>query len=324
MKKKLLYGLCCAALFVGCTKDPNEVFVPQGEQIPIQLLGSIDQIAASRVNDNGFCNGDGVGVYVVNYEGESAGTMLSEGNQVDNVRYVYNESENKWTPDYPVYYYDKVTPVDIIGYYPYVTNVENVNAYSFELAKDQSTDAANGLMGGYEASDFLWGKAEKITPTESRVNITFNHKMAGVQVELVEGTGWSENEWVGLDKQILVSNTIRKATIDLATGEVAPIGEVPTTGTIPAKNNDSWRAVVVPQTVEASVALFNITVDGTPYVYRYKVDGAPTAFEYFSGKLHKFTIEVSKKEQQGLEFKLIGASVSWAICTRSSPLSSTS
>ena len=309
MKKKLLYGLCCAALFVGCTKDPNEVFVPQGEQIPIQLLGSIDQIAASRVNDNGFCNGDGVGVYVVNYEGESAGTMLSEGNQVDNVRYVYNESENKWTPDYPVYYYDKVTPVDIIGYYPYVTNVENVNAYSFELAKDQSTDAANGLMGGYEASDFLWGKAEKITPTESRVNITFNHKMAGVQVELVEGAGWSENEWVGLDKQILVSNTIRKATIDLATGEVAPIGEVPTTGTIPAKNNDSWRAVVVPQTVEASVALFNITVDGTPYVYRYKVDGAPTAFEYFSGKLHKFTIEVSKKEQQGLEFKLIGEAI---------------
>ena len=309
MKKKLLYGLCCAALFVGCTKDPNEVFVPQGEQIPIQLLGSIDQIVASRVNDNGFCNGDGVGVYVVNYEGESAGTMLSEGNQVDNVRYVYNESENKWTPDYPVYYYDKVTSVDIIGYYPYVTNVENVNAYSFELAKDQSTDAANGLMGGYEASDFLWGKAEKITPTESRVNITFNHKMAGVQVELVEGTGWSENEWVGLDKQILVSNTIRKATIDLATGEVAPIGEVPTTGTIPVKNNDSWRAVVVPQTVEASVALFNITVDGTPYIYRYKVDGAPTAFEYFSGKLHKFTIELSKKEQSGLEFKLIGEAI---------------
>ena len=132
MKRKLLYGLCCAALFVGCIKDPNEVFVPQGEQIPIQLLGSIDQIAASRVNDNGFCNGDGVGVYVVNYEGESAGTMLSEGNQVDNVRYVYNESENKWTPDYPVYYYDKITPVDIIGYYPYVTNVENVNANSKE------------------------------------------------------------------------------------------------------------------------------------------------------------------------------------------------
>jgi len=304
MKKKLLYGLCCAALFVGCTKDPDEVVVPQGEQIPIQLLGSIDQVAASRVNDEGFCNGDGIGVYVVNYQNGEPGTMLSEGNQADNVRYVLNEEENKWTPDYPIYYYDKVTPVDIIGYYPYVSNMDNVNAYSFELAKDQSTDAANGLMGGYEASDFLWGKAEKISPTASRVNITFNHKMAGVQVELTEGTGWGENEWVGLDKQVLISNTIRKASIDLSTGEVTPVGDIPTTGTVPAKSGDGWRAIVVPQSVGASMALLNITVDGTPYVYRKN-----SAYEYLAGKLHKFTIEVSKKSESGLEFKLIGEAI---------------
>ena len=304
MKKKLLYGLCCAALFVGCTTAPDEVVVPQGEQIPIQLLGSIDQVAASRVNDEGFCNGDGIGVYVVNYQNGEPGTMLSEGNQADNVRYVLNEEENKWTPDYPIYYYDKVTPVDIIGYYPYVSNMDNVNAYSFELAKDQSTDAANGLMGGYEASDFLWGKAEKVAPTASRVNITFNHKMAGVQVELTEGTGWGENEWVGLDKQVLISNTIRKASIDLSTGEVTPVGDIPTTGTVPAKSGDGWRAIVVPQSVGASMALLNITVDGTPYVYRKN-----SAYEYLAGKLHKFTIEVSKKSDSGLEFKLIGEDI---------------
>ena len=76
----------------------------------------------------------------MNYQDGVPGTLLDEGNQVDNVRHVYNESENKWTPDYPVYYYDKVTPVDIVGYYPYTTNI-SVNAYSFEVAKDQSTDA---------------------------------------------------------------------------------------------------------------------------------------------------------------------------------------
>lgn len=304
MKKKLLYGLCCVALFVGCTTDPDEVVVPQGEQIPIQLLGTIDQVAASRVNDEGFCNGDGIGVYVVNYQNGEPGTMLSEGNQADNVRYVLNEKENKWTPDYPIYYYDKVTPVDIIGYYPYVSNIENVNTYSFEVAKDQSTDAANGLMGGYEASDFLWGKTEKISPTASRVNITFNHKMAGVQVELTEGTGWGENEWVGLDKQVLISNTIRKASIDLSTGEVTPVGDIPTTGTVPAKSGDGWRAIVVPQSVGASMALLNITVDGTPYVYRKN-----SAYEYLAGKLHKFTIEVSKKSDSGLEFKLVGEDI---------------
>lgn len=304
MKKKLLYGLCCAALFVGCTKDPDEVVVSQVEQIPIQLLGSIDQVAASRVNDEGFCNGDGVGIYVVNYNGDVPGTMLSEGNQADNVHYVYNESENKWIPDYPIYYYDKVTPVDIIGYYPYVSNIDDVNTYSFEVAKDQSRDAANGLMGGYEASDFLWGKAEKISPTASRVNVTFHHKMAGVQIYLTEGTGWGENEWNAVDKQMLVTNTIRKATIDLTNGDITPIGDTPTTGTVPAVNDGGWRAVVVPQSVGASVALFNITVDGTSYIFRKSEQ-----FEYTSGKLHKFTIEVSKKSESGLEFKLIGEDI---------------
>ena len=304
MKKKLLYCLCCVALFVGCTKDPNEVIVPQGEQIPIQLLGSIDQVAASRVNDEGFCNNDGIGVYVVNYQNGVPGTMLSEGNQADNVRYVYNEQDYKWTPDYPIYYYDKVTPVDIIGYYPYVSNIDNVNAYSFELAKDQSTEAANGLMGGYEASDFLWGKAEKVSPTASLVKITFNHKMAGVQVELIEGTGWGENEWAGLDKQVLVCNTIRKASIDLSTGDVTAVGDIPTTGTVPAKSGDGWRAIVVPQSVAASVALLNITVDGTPYIFRKS-----EPFEYTSGKLHKFSVKVSKKSGSGLEFKLVGESI---------------
>lgn len=304
MKLKTIFTLGLAALLMtACQKDLDELEIPREELIPIQLGGQIDQVAASRVNDEGFCDGDGVGIYVVNYVDGVSGTLLNEGNQADNVRFVFDEANLAWTPDYPIYYYDKVTPVDIIGYYPY-TNIDKVNTYPFEVAKDQSTAAANGLMGGYEASDFLWGKAEKITPTASRVTISYHHRMAGVQVELVEGEGFAEGEWEQIDKQILVSNTIRKASIDLATGIVTPTGEVPTTGIVPAKNGEQWRAVVVPQTVAAQMALLNITVDGIPYIYRKS-----EAFEYVSGKLHKFTIEVKKKEQSGLEFKLIGEAI---------------
>lgn len=303
MKTKLLYLLGLVIFMISCISDYGELDNTTLSGIEIKLEGLINQQYNSRVDDGGFCDGDGIGVYVVNYQQENPGTLLDKGNQADNVRYVYNENDNKWTPDYPVYYYDKDTPVDIIGYYPY-SNIDNVNMYSFEVQKDQSKGGLNGMIGGYEASDFLWGKAEKIVPSSSSVSIEFRHQMAGVQIELTKGEGFKDGEWNDLEKQVLISNTIRKSMINLASGQVYPIGDVPDTGIVPAKNGEMFRAVVVPQSINASVALFNITIDGIPYVFRKENE-----FEYHSGNLHKFTIEVSKKGLNGLEFKLMGESI---------------
>lgn len=304
MKRHLIFTGLLGLSLTGCVKDLDTPTVGEGDTtLPIQLYNEISQIPTTRVNDEGFCNGDGVGVYVVNYENGTAGTLRLEGNQADNVRYVYDEPNGKWTPDEAVYFRDKHTHVDLIGYYPYSTPT-SVEAYPFEVAKDQSTDAANGLLGGYEASDFLWGKTVDVAPTTQRINIKFQHRMAGALVSLSEGTGFAEGEFAQLEKAVLVTNTIRKATIDLATGEITPSGDVPTTGIVPYKKGGEFRAVVVPQTVAASTPLFSITVDGTPYVFR-----KTEPFAYTGGKLHKFTIEISKKSESGLEFKLLGESI---------------
>lgn len=298
--------LICGILSVvlgACSYEPDEMVVAVDQSYPIQLFNEIEQVATTRVNDEGFCDGDGVGIYVVNYDGGVPGQLVVEGNQADNVRYVYDEANGRWVPDESVYFRDKNTHVDIIGYYPY-GSPSSVDAYAFEVTKDQSTEAANGLLGGYEASDFLWGKAADIAPTSQRIAVKFQHRMAGVLVTLTEGTGFDTGEFAQLEKNVLVTNTIRKAVIDLSTGEVFPTGEVPTTGTIPYKREGDFRAVVVPQTVAASTPLFSITVDGVPYVFRKS-----EPFSYVSGKLHKFTIEVSKKNASGLEFKLLGESI---------------
>ena len=295
-----------AAVLVSCTADTDRQGpTPESPDglIPVELFNEISQVAVTRVNDEGFCDGDAVGIYVVNYENGAPGQLLVEGNQGDNVRYTYDEANMKWMPESPVYFKDKKTPVDIYGYYPYGVP-ESVDAYSFEVQKDQSTEAANGQLGGYEASDFLWGKAGNIAPTSSRIPVKFQHRMAGVLVTLIEGTGFEAGEYAGLDKAVLVTNTVRTATINLSTGEVTPTGDVPTTGTVPYSRNGEFRAVVVPQSVSASTPLFSITVGGTPYVFR-----KDEAFTYNAGKLHKFTIEISKKSQSGLEFKLIGESI---------------
>ena len=308
MKTKyiLLTGLLAVTLLSACTAEVD-LQSPSWENtdgpITVELFNEISQVAVTRVNDEGFCDGDAVGIYVVNYENGAPGQLLVEGNQGDNVRYTYDEANMKWVPESPVYFKDKKTPVDIYGYYPYGVP-ESVKAYSFEVQKDQSTEAANGQLGGYEASDFLWGKAENIAPTSSRIPVKFQHRMAGVLVTLIEGTGFEAGEYAGLDKAVLVTNTVRTATIDLSTGEVTPTGDVPATGTVPYSRNGEFRAVVVPQSVAASTPLFSITVGGTPYVFR-----KDEAFTYNVGKLHKFTIEISKKSQSGLEFKLIGESI---------------
>lgn len=298
--------LICGILSVvlgACSYEPDGMSVAVDQSYPIQLFNEIEQVATTRVNDEGFCDGDGVGIYVVNYDGGLPGQLVVDGNQADNVRYVYDEANGRWVPDESVYFRDKNTHVDIIGYYPY-GSPSSVDAYAFEVAKDQSTEAANGLLGGYEASDFLWGKAADIAPTSQRIAVKFQHRMAGVLVTLSEGTGFDTGEFAQLEKSVLVTNTIRKAVIDLSTGEVFPTGEVPTTGTVPYKRDGDFRAVVVPQTVAASTPLFSITVDGVPYVFRKS-----EPFSYVSGKLHKFTIEVSKKSASGLEFKLLGESI---------------
>lgn len=301
--KKLFISVLACMLLVGCTDD-FEVQEPQIEgQYPVTLYNEIVQVATTRVNDSGFCNGDGVGIYVVNQENGAAGTLKLKGNQADNVKYVYEEGSGKWNPETPVYFRDKKTHVDIYGYYPY-SDPTSIEEFPYELAKDQSTDAANGLLGGYEASDFLWGKSADIAPTTNRISLKFRHAMASVVVQLAEGTGFTSGEWTELDKSVLVTNTIRKARINLATGVVTPEGEVPTTGTVPHSNGDEFRAIVVPQSVPASTALFSITVDGVPYVFRKSA-----VFEYVAGKTHKFTIEISKKSQSGLEFKLLGESI---------------
>ena len=297
-----------AVALSGCHTDDDFIAPEVDTSLPIQLFNEIVQVPTTRVNDEGFCDGDAVGIYVVNFENGSSGTMQVEGNQADNVKYIYDEANLKWTPEQDVYFRDRNTHVDIYGYYPYA-NPASIGAYPFEVQKDQSTAATNGALGGYEASDFLWGKAADITPTASRINLKFNHRMAGVQITLVEGTGWDEGEWEQIDKAALVVNTKRKAVIDLATGEVAATGDVPTTGTVPYKSGEDFRAVVVPQTVAAGSAIFSLTVDGVPYSYKHKVEDTYSDFEYISGKLHKSSIKVSKKSQNGVEFELLSNSI---------------
>ena len=271
---------------------------------PIVIAGSINQEYATRANDEGFCNGDVVGIYVVDYDGETPGTLKNEGNRADNLRFTFDEANYKWNPAYEIYWKDKNTHIDLYGYYPW-GSPEDVENYSFEVEKDQRREAANGQMGGYEASDFLWGKSEDNAPTANVIRISFGHKMAAVRMSLVEGTGFEEGEWAAAQKQVIILNTARKSSINLKTGVVTASDEIATTGTIPYKSGDDFRAIVVPQTVPAGTDLISVTVDGESYFLKKSED-----MIYNPSKQHNFTLTINKRAAGGgLEFVLTSESI---------------
>lgn len=302
---RFLIGTTVATLLVTTSCVQDETVIEDGIEVQrkITLAGEITQVYQTRVNDAGFCDGDAVGIYIVDYDGETPGTLLESGNRADNMKYTFNEAAFRWTPSYDVYWKNDKTCIDVYGYYPY-SSPNDIATYSFEVQKDQSTSAAYGKIGGYEASDFLWGKVEHASPTDKVIKLGFGHRMACARITLAEGTGFTDGEWANLEKAVLVLNTKRDATIDLATGTVTATGEIPTTGTIPYRDGNDFRAIVVPQSVAAGTPLLSITVGGTPYIFKKDEE-----YVFTASKQHNFTITVNKRETSGYEFIVSSESI---------------
>lgn len=294
VKHTLLYLLAAGAmLLTGCSDDFFGDKTEQHDSNRIQLSGNIDQLAVTRVNDNGFCNGDVMGVYIVDYEGNKPGTLKVNGNRGDNVRHTFDEPNYKWNSAYDLFWKDKHTHIDVYGYYPFA-NPESIEDYQFEVQKDQSKATKNGEMGGYEASDFLWGKVSDVAPTTSVIRLPMAHRMSNARVTLIQGSGFAEGEWANLEKIVLTANVARKASINLSTGEIKTAGSAESTMTIPSRTNDEWRTIVVPQTVAAGTTLFSITIGGVPYKFTKN-----EALTYVAGKMMNFGIKVDKQTGSG-------------------------
>ena len=305
-KNTIIYmaAMVVALLLGACSDDMFDAGSQLHGDDRIQLSGDIDQLAVTRVNDNGFCNGDVMGVYIVDYDGGTPGTLKASGNRGDNVRHTFDEPNYKWNSAYDLYWKDKHTHIDVYGYYPFA-NPESIDSYPFEVKRDQSKPSENGEMGGYEASDFLWGKVADVAPTTSVIRLPMKHRMANARVTLVEGSGFAAGEWAGTEKTVLAPNLIRKASINLADGTVTANGSVETTATMPSRLGNEWRAIVVPQTVQAGVTLFSITIGGVPYKFAKN-----EAFTYMPSKMSNFSIRVDKKAGSGqYQLTLISESI---------------
>ena len=220
MKRNPLW-LVAAVILFGCSEQLSEGLVSSGS-LPISLTGSINQQNLTRANEQGFVTGDRMGIYIVDYVDGRPG-QISTDNRASNVIYTFDGENYRWTAPTTIYWRDNTTPVDVYGYYPAANYISDPSAFHFEVSADQSLQQ-EGEMSSYEASDFLWGKTAGTSPTTETIMVRYSHRLAGVRVQLLKGEGLTDTEWQKLPRLVTIDNTIRTATIDLATGTAAPSG----------------------------------------------------------------------------------------------------
>ena len=297
-----IFCLAAVLLLAGCSEHES-LQQDTGKRVRIDIRGEVQQEYVTRANDGGFADGDNIGVFIVNRDGGNAVALKAEGNHADNVKFTYDAASGLWTGAYDLYWKDLSTSVDAYSYYPFNSSLSSVEAFSVAIREKQQSVADGEVLSGYEASDILWAKAENVAPGNT-IHLKHQHVMAGVQVILEQGSGFTADSWNTLQKVVLIENTRVNAQVNLSTGAVSLADETVKT-IIPQQNGSVWRAVVAPQTIAANKRLLNITVDGTSYEFKRS-----SQTTLLSGKLHKFTIKVDKREPAGdYEFTLISEAI---------------
>lgn len=273
---KILLTYLVVALLGSCSsgseEEPLPPTPPVDKKIPITLNCSVT--ANTRVTDTGYDSGDKTGLYVVNYDNGTAGTLANSGNHVNNICFTYNGT---WTPTSPIYWKDETTPADFYCYYPYGTPTD-VTAHAFSVKTDQSTPDA------YKASEFLYGKATKVAPTEKAVNIMTAHLFSCAVIKVAAGNGFTEESLAAANVSVKLNGCKTSATINLRDGSVTATGDANTI--TPLKEEKQYKALIVPQAINAD-NFITVTIDGREYNLKKE-------FTFVSGKRYQFTATVSK------------------------------
>ena len=98
--KIILAGMSVVLLQMSMSCQQLDLVETPSEDMKYELniQGVINQEYQTRANDEGFVNGDRMGVYVVDYEQGVPGVLMAEGNRANNMCYTYDEESGNWIP----------------------------------------------------------------------------------------------------------------------------------------------------------------------------------------------------------------------------------
>ena len=223
----------------------------------------------TKATSSSFESGDKLALYAVEYSTNDVPQLQIGGNFINNEKLTYDGSV--WTPANKLYWSDK--PCDFYALYPY-QNLVSVEDHAFEIATDQNSAEGDGVLGGYEASDLLFAKAEKVSHSDGKVALQFKHMMSKCVVTITKGEKF-EGE-IPDDIVTHIYNTATSARLNFANGSVEKdVMGARKTITMKKLSNTRFEAIVVPQNIERRTPLIEVTMGGIAYLLEYSLSFRP-------------------------------------------------
>jgi len=254
-------ALAAAALLVpSCSNNDSDNSQAEAAKY-ITVSPTIGQMTRLVTNSDGsqdFANGDKISVYAW------TGTATGLENMVVNGSINTYDGTSKWTASPQMLWKDMTTPHYFLSVYPARTITS--------FADDPYTLDVNDVEG----SDMLVAtNLTGLTATSNPVDLTFNHVMAKLIVNLSFRNQWNDGSSTSPvipTVESVTATAMTEATVNYVTAdgtEVTPTGTA-TDIALPATTaNTKYTAIMVPQTGFNTI---KITIDGKAYTFTHTED----------------------------------------------------
>lgn len=256
--KKYIALAVLALIVMGCEKESieNTPIVEDGV-MRIEALHP----SATRATETAFESGDVIGVYATTYNGEVASPLQISGNWINNEALTYDGT--LWSGRRTLYWSEEGA-MDVYGYYPYMTPT-TINKHRWSVQLDQSTPETENSLSGYEASDFLWAKAEGVSQADGNVQLQFKHMCTKMVIKLVKGEDFTEE--FSDETEVFLHSTVPSATIDFTKGTVSK-DIYGSRQKIKARrvSADTFELILIPQSVTDKMPFIEVTMGGISYL----------------------------------------------------------
>ncbi len=257
--KRIIFVLSVALLMViSCQKGQNNDSNVLSFSVTVPVV--------TKVNGTTFETGDALSVWAV----EQPSVLQVGGNYLNNEQIVFNGSS--WQGARTLYWSN--SPCDFYALYPYQAEVNSVTELPFVLQLDQNSPKSGSTLGGFEASDLMYAVSRGKQRSDGTVDLALKHLMSKCTVNIIKG-----DNYVGQipdDIVVRIYNTDVTCTVNIEEGSLQRDSSNPRkTITMKKIDNEHFEAVVIPQHIENTTPLVEVTMGGIAYLLEHSISFKP-------------------------------------------------